>query len=66
MVPEPKQLTYSAGWPMSAGDGADAVRGIPHRRQAGPVVGPAVHVLLVARLQELELAQFAFVVAAPS
>jgi hypothetical protein len=37
--------------------GADAVRGIPHRRQAGPVVGPAVHILLVAAAQELDLAQ---------
>ena len=41
---------------------ADAVRGVPHRRQARPVVGPAVHVLLVAPPQELKPAQLAFVV----
>ena len=42
--------------------GADAVRGVPHRRQARPVIGPAVHVLLVAPAQELEPAQLALVV----
>ena len=41
---------------------ADAVRRVLHRRQAGPVVRPAVHVLLVARLQELDLAELALVV----
>ena len=41
---------------------ADAVRGVPHRRQARPVVGPAVHVLLVAGLEELDLAELALVV----
>ena len=42
--------------------GADAVGGVLHRRQARPVVGPAVHVLLVAAAQELEPAQLALVV----
>ena len=42
--------------------GADAVGGVPHRRQARPVIGPAVHVLLVAAAQELEPAQLALVV----
>src|SRR5581483_2811048 len=40
----------------------DAVGGVVHRRQAGPVVGPAVHVLLMAAAQELNAAQFALVV----
>jgi hypothetical protein len=40
-----------------AGDGTHAVRGVPHGRQAGPVVGPAIHVLLMRRLEELHLAQ---------
>ena len=38
------------------------MRGVVHRRQAGPVVGPAVHVLLVAAAQELDAAQLALVV----
>ncbi len=33
--------------------------GVVHRGQAGPVAGPAVHVLLVAGLQELDFAEFA-------
>ena len=35
------------------------MRGIVHRRQAGPVVGPAIHVLVVAGLEELDASQFA-------
>ena len=54
------------GLPISAETRADAMRGVLHRRQAGPVIRPAVHVLLMARLDELELAQFALVVAVPS
>ena len=42
--------------------GAHAVGGIPHGREARPVVGPAVHVLLMAAPQELEPAQLALVV----
>ena len=42
--------------------GADAVRGIPHGREARPVVRPAVHVLLVARLEKLDFAEVAAVV----
>src|SRR5262249_22736963 len=41
---------------------ADAVGGVVHGRQAGPVVGPAVHVLLVAAAQGLDPAQLALVV----
>jgi hypothetical protein len=41
--------------------GAHAVSGVPHGRQSGPVIGPAVHVLLVAAAEELELAQLAVV-----
>src|SRR6185503_2684035 len=41
------------------GDRPDTMRGVPHGRQAGPVIGPAVHVLLVTGLDELELAEFA-------
>ena len=41
---------------------ADAVGGVPHGGQPRPVIGPAVHVLLVAAAQELEPAQLAFVV----
>ena len=40
--------------------GADAVGGVPHGGQAGPVVGPAVHVLLVGASEELDAAEFAF------
>ena len=36
--------------------------GVPHGGQAGPVVGPAVHVLLVAAAQELEPAELTLVV----
>ncbi len=42
--------------------GADAVGGVVHGRQAGPVIGPAVHVLLMAAAQELDASQFALVV----
>jgi hypothetical protein len=38
--------------------GPTHVRGVVHRGQAGPVVRPAVHVLLVAGLHELDLAEF--------
>ena len=38
------------------------MRGVPHGRQPGPVVGPAVHVLLMAAAKELEPAQLALVV----
>jgi hypothetical protein len=62
IVPEPKQETYSAVRLAQGADRADAVGGVPHRGQAGPVIGPAVHVLLVARLEELELAEGALVV----
>ena len=34
---------------------ADAVRGIVHRRQPGPVIWPAGHVLLMGAAEELEL-----------
>jgi hypothetical protein len=37
--------------------GADAVGGVPHGGQPRPVIGPAVHVLLMASPQKLELAQ---------
>ena len=37
--------------------GTDAVGRIPHRWQARPIVGPAVHVLLMAASQELNTAQ---------
>ena len=39
--------------------GADAVGGVPHGGQSRPVIGPAVHVLLVASPQELKPAQLA-------
>jgi hypothetical protein len=42
--------------------GADAVGGVPHRRQARPVVRPAVHILLVAAAEELDFSQLALVV----
>ena len=45
--------------------GAHAVRGVPHRRQARPVVGPSVHVLLVAPPKELDPAELAPVVKLP-
>ena len=38
------------------------MRGVVHRRQTGPVIGPAFHVLLVTGFQELYLAQLAFFV----
>jgi len=38
------------------------VRGVVHWWQTRPVVGPTVHVLLMARLQKLNLAQLAFLV----
>ena len=38
------------------------MRGVVHRRQARPVVGPAVHVLLVRAAQELDPSQLALVV----
>ncbi len=42
--------------------GADAVGGVMHGGHAFPVVGPAVHVLLVGGFDELQFAEFAFVV----
>ncbi len=60
--PEPWQTTLLGMLAQDRQARADAVRGVPHRRQARPVVGPAVHVLLVAPPQELEPAQLAFVV----
>ena len=41
---------------------ADAMRGVVHRRQTRPVIRPTVHVLLMARLQELDFAQLALLV----
>ena len=41
--------------------GADAVRRIVHGRQTRPIVGPPVHILLMAGLHELQLAEFAAV-----
>jgi hypothetical protein len=41
---------------------AHAVGGVPHRRQPGPVIGPAVHILLVAAPQKLKAAQLALVI----
>ena len=35
----------------------DAMRRIPHRRQAGPIIRPTVHVLLMAGLEKLDFAQ---------
>ena len=62
IVPEPKHDTYSAVALVKRQHRPDAVRGVPHRRQARPVVRPAVHVLLMAGLEELDLAQLALVV----
>ena len=50
---------------VGAGEGehrADAVRGVVHRREAGPVAGPAFHILLVRGLEELQAAELAVVV----
>ena len=50
---------------VGAGEGehrADAVRGVVHGREAGPVAGPAFHVLLVRGLQELQAAERAVVI----
>ncbi len=58
--------TYSAGLPISAGDRPHAMGRIPHGRQARPVIGPAVHVLLMACLNELQLAELALCRAALS
>ena len=41
---------------------ADAVRGVVHGRESGPVAGPTVHVLLVGGFEELEFAEFAVIV----
>ena len=60
--PEPKQETYSASPRDQRQAGADAVRGVVHRRQPFPVAGPAAHLLLMAGLQELHPAQLALVV----
>ena len=45
-----------------AEDGADAVGGVVHGREAGPISGPAFHILLVGGFEKLEFAEFAFVV----
>lgn len=45
-----------------AEEGADAVGRVVHGGKAGPVSGPAFHVLLVGGLEELELAELALVV----
>ena len=45
-----------------AEDGADAVGGVVHGREAGPISGPAFHILLVGGFEELEFTEFAFVV----
>ena len=39
-----------------------AVRRVVHRREAGPVAGPAFHVLLVRGLEELQATEFAVIV----
>jgi hypothetical protein len=59
IVPEPRHDTSSASACGMPSTGPDAVRRVVHRRQTGPVAGPAVHVLLMARLQELQLAELA-------
>src|SRR5258708_5856520 len=41
--------------------GTDAVSGIVHGRQAGPVVRPTVHVLLMTAAEKLKPAEFALV-----
>ena len=41
---------------------ADAVGGVVHGREARPISGPAFHILLVGSFEELEFAEFAFVV----
>lgn len=43
-------------------EGADAVGGVVHGGEAGPVAGPAFHVLLVGGFEKLEFAEFAGVV----
>ena len=45
-----------------AEEGADTVGGVVHGREAGPVSGPAVHVLLVRGFQELKFTEFALIV----
>src|SRR5580704_4432833 len=42
--------------------GADAMRRIPHRRQAGPIARPTFHILLVRAAEKLDPTQFSFVV----
>src|SRR5690242_2969120 len=42
--------------------GANAMRGVMHRRKPRPIVRPAVHVLLMAGLQKLEFPQLTFVI----
>lgn len=42
--------------------GADAMGGIVHGGKAGPVSGPAVHVLLVAGFEELQLSKLALII----
>ena len=41
---------------------SDAMSGVVHGGQAGPVSGPAVHVLLMGGLEELEFPEFPFVI----
>ena len=45
-----------------AEDGADAVGGVVHRWEARPISWPAFHILLVGGFEELEFAEFAFVI----
>jgi len=42
--------------------GYDTMRRIPHWGQAGPIIGPAVHVLLMTRLEKLNFAELALFV----
>ena len=39
--------------------GADAMRGVMHRRQSFPITGPAIHVLEMRAAQELDAAELA-------
>src|SRR5690606_40630035 len=42
--------------------GTHAMGGVVHGRQSGPIVRPAVHVLLMAGFKELDFPQFTFFV----
>ena len=56
MRPEPWQTTLSGQLADDRQTRTDAMGRIMHRRQAGPVVGPAVHILLMAAAEELNAA----------